>query len=370
MLIWIDASVLGADLAADPDACCGVSGIFDAVYRGEHYALGERSTLRALGSNPNLSPLTKRIIATVIENLPTLGGISQRVTSRINVTHGKATACKRINPSIWEIPLKDLGLHGVKKAVLLTENLDDARAFEHAARQYQVYAGMPGQIALEKSGGGGSTTPGMFVNFTKSEQRWCLCVTDSDRLHPTANIDHTAKKCKQIAEDNSIVAAHTDLSAREIENILPIVFLAEVIPPTHQEQWDWHINRLNKLRPDIHNYCDIKRGTTLRKIRSYPDNSPTRIYWEKVAKDLEKAAALVADCFSLDECKQADEAPCQCYVGYGFGEKVLELVVGNLDCRTAQQSEKMTRQDPNRGGWMDVGCTVFEWCCAPRKTRL
>lgn len=370
MLIWLDVTILEADLSVDHDACCGVSGIFDAVYRGEHYVLGERATLTSLSHNPNLSQQTRRTVCTVLANLPILGGITEYVSLQVKVTYGNTATFNRINSSSWEIPLKYLAINGVKKTVLLAENLDDARPFEHAAKQYQVSVGLPGQVALEKSGGGGSTTPSVLENFAKVEQRWSLCITDSDRVHPEANMDTTAQKCKDIVTANTIVATHIDLSAREIENIFPMTFLAEVIPPTHQDKWDWHINKLDHLRPDAHSYCDIKKGTTLRKIRSYPEGSPNRVYWESVVKDLKSANALVGDCFAKEECENDDEVVCQCYVGHGFGEKLLELVVGKLDHRTVHQSEKMIRRDRNRKEWMDIGRVVFEWCCAPQKTRL
>lgn len=370
MLIWLDESVLDADLATDHDACCGVSALFYAVYRGEHYVLGRRTTLTALALDLNLSLLTRRTIETILVNIAITGGITEYIASRLKVKYGNLDACKRIDASTVEVSLSFLGIHGVKKTVILTENLNDARAFEHAAKQYQVATRLPGQVTLDKSGGGGSTTPIAFKNFTKNEQRWCLCITDSDRFHPAANMDTTAQKCRDIGEDISIVAAHIDISAREIENILPIAFLDEVIPPTHQTKWEWHIKKLNKIRPDVHKYCDIKKGTTLRKIRTYAKDCPNRAYWELVVADLNQAAAITSDCVSHTECEKNDDQPCVCFIGHGFGDRLLESVVEKLDHRTPHQSEKMIRRDPNYTEWMEVGCKVYEWCCAPQKMRL
>lgn len=370
MLIWIDPSVLTADLAADHDACHGISAIFAAVYRGEHYALGARDTLAALADNQNLSSVTRTTIATVQANLPTLGAIATQICTRLQVTHGKAANCRRATATEWEVPLKVVGIHGVRKAVLLTENLDDAKAYEHAARQYQVSIGMRGQVTLEKAGGGGSTTPECFENHACTEKQWCLCVTDSDRLCPTGHMDVTARKCNEIAEKDSIVASHIDLITREVENILPIAFLAEAIPPTHQALWDWHMDMFCRLRPDAHSYCDIKKGTSFRDILSYPANTPTRVYWDSVVTDLMRATALTSECLDLTECLRDEAGLCQCYVAHGFGGKVLESVVAQLDSRSAHQSEKLTRRDPNRQLWMDIGRSIFEWGCAPQKTRL
>lgn len=370
MLIWIDTSVLEANLANDADSLLGLNGIFESVYRGENYALGDRSTLISLAKNPNFSKLTQRIVETIISNLSTIGGIKHEIVSRINVTYGKAVACKKIDASTWEVPLKELGLYSVKKIALITENLVDANAFEHAAKQYQASKRIPGQVALEKLGGGGSTTPQLLESLANNEHRWCLCITDSDRLYPDAPMDSTAQKCKAISEKESIIAKHIDIEFREIENIMPIVFLEEVIPSTHRNQWDWQINKLNGLRLDCHRFCDIKKGMTLKKINSYTNDSPIRLYWEKVAKDLDKAKALTVNCTDQDECKQNSEISCKCYVSYGFGDKLLEAIIQNLNQRTPQKSETMIRQDSNRTQWINIGRAVFEWCCAPHKTRL
>ncbi len=370
MLIWIDSSVLTADLATDHDCCQGITAIFEAVYRGEHYALGARDTLSALAVNPNLAPLTRTVVATVQANLSTLGAIATQICTKLQVTHGRVATCKRTAATDWEVPLKEIGIQGVRKVVLLTENLNDAKAYEHAARQYQVSIGMRGQVTLEKAGGGGSTTPESFENYTKIEKRWCLCITDSDRMCPSDNMDVTAQKCNEIAKSDSLVASHVDLPVREIENILPIAFLAEAIPVTHQAYWDWHRDKLCKLRSDAHRYCDIKKGTTFRQIFSYEVHTPKQIYWGSVTTDLKNAAALTSECIDSSECEQEAPTDCRCFLARGFGGKVLELVVDRLDGRTAHQSERLTRHDLNRELWMDIGRSVFNWACAPQKTRL
>lgn len=370
MLIWIDPSVLTADLAMDHDSCHGITEIFAAAYRGEHYAIGARDTLAALAENQNLSSVTRTTIATIQANLPILGAINTQIGTRIRVTHGGAATYRRVAASEWEAPLKEIGIYGIRKALILTENLNDAKAYEHAAKQYQVSIGMSGQVALERAGGGGSTTHDAFENHANTEKRWCLCITDSDRLCPADKMDATAQKCNDIASSNTNVASHVDLTAREIENILPIVFLAKAIPPTHHGLWGWHMDKLSKLRSDAHFYCDIKVGITFRKILSYPVNTPKRVYWNSVATDLRQATALTSECIDSSECMQDDNAPCHCHVTHGFGPKMLESVLEQLDSQSAHQAEKQTRHDPNRQPWMDIGHAVFEWGCAPKKTRL
>jgi hypothetical protein len=370
MLIWIDSSVLAADLSVDHDACAGIGAIFDAVYRGEHYALGSRQTLATLAEDKNLSVVARKTIFSVCSKISMLGGIVKQISTRINVSHGRVTETMRVSPSEWETPLCDVGAFGIRKTVLLAENIDDARAFEHAARQYQVSSGMGGQVSIEKVGGGGSTTPGVFRNNALDERRWCLCITDSDRLCPSSTLDVTADKCSDIAKGKSTVACYVDIVAREIENILPFAFVSEAVPCTHQDKWDWHLNRLCALRPDAHSFCDIKNGISLGKVFSFSLSTPAQTFWESVVADLKKASALGSGCLDNNECKEQSASLCRCYVTYGFGEKLLESVVNMLDKQSSHQSERLIRHDLNRQKWMEVGRYVFEWACAPEKMRL
>lgn len=370
MLLIIDPSVLDADLALDNDACHGITEIFAAVHRGEHYALGSRDTLANLATCGSLSLATRRTISTVLANLPTLGSISTQILTRIRVTHGKVKIRRRSGENEWEVSLCEVGVIGVRKAVLITENLDDAKAYEHAAKQYLVSKRMQGHVALERAGGGGSTTPSCLENHALNEGRWCLCITDSDRICPTDNMDVTAKKCSDITTRDLVIAQHFDLQAREVENVIPMTFIAESIPDTHRDAWDWHIGKLLEIRPDAHFYCDIKDGVTLRKVYSYPKNSPKRSYWEGIAGDLIRSAAIDSGCAKDGNCSKEAGSHCQCYVTRGFGGKLLEGVLTFLDGRTVHKSEEMTRRDENRQQWMNIGQFVFEWSCAPRKTRL
>jgi len=369
MLIWLDPSVLTGDFATDHETCAGIEAIFGAVYRGEHYALGERETLIALAGKQDLSSTTRTLINTVVQRLPTLGCIKEMVVTRLIVTNRQDARLRRVDSNRWEVPLKHIAMWGVKKTALIAENLDDARAFEHAAKQYIAFARMSGDVALERFSGGGSTTHRCFDNLVKSEKRWCLCITDSDRFCPADDMNTTANHCKDVASCDS-VASHVDFGAREIENIVPIRFLEEAIPPTRQWICEHHLNRFYRVRPDAHHFCDIKKGMTLKEVFSFPQGTPKRLFWDSVISDLRRSSAFSSDCIDASGCKEQNIGPCQCHVTQGFGEGILRSVVDMLDRRGAHESERHVRHDQSRDIWMDIGRVVFEWACAPHKTRL
>lgn len=368
MLIWLDESVLSADLSLDVDACQGIGAIFDSVFRGEHYAIGSRKTLNTLAQSTFLSAATKAVISTVYSNLSTTGAIAESINTRLEITHGAGSEPVIKSANVWVVPLRYVGINGLRKTVLLAENLLDARAFEHAAQHYQVSNQISGRICLEKILGGGSTTPDVLKNLVESEKRLCLCITDSDRFCPDDDMDLTAKKCRKIAKGKAAIANHIDLIVREIENAIPLVLLGEAVPPTHQKQWDWHVNRLIALHPEAHRYCDMKLGTTRRKIYSYPADSQRKVFWESVENTLTSSAALKQN-YHVGECPKSPNEHCECYVTYGFGENLLSKMLEYLDSKSPHASEKQTRNDPLRELWMEIGKWVYEWACAPKPMR-
>jgi hypothetical protein len=368
MLIWLDPSVLTADLSSDVNACHGVTAIFDAVYRGEHYAIGYRETLKALARNPHLSAATRSVISAVHSNLSTIGGISEVVSTKLVVTHNERVEPFKRADHQWEIPLRYLGVEGVRKAVILAEHLDDARVFEHAAKHYQAYSHISGRICFERVLGGGSTTPEVLSNLVGAEKRWCLCITDSDRLCPEDAMDLTARRCRLIAGNDHFVARHLDLLYREIENAVPLCFLNEAIPVTHKDLWAWHVSRFFALCPQAHRYCDIKLGTTRQKIYSYPAGSPKRLFWEAVLTTLVNASALTITC-EEDDCPNFPAKKCDCNLTHGFGENLLDQILNFLDSFSPHNAEKRTRTDPLREQWLGLGRNVYEWGCAPAPMR-
>jgi len=370
MLIWIDASVLNADFAKDLKAAQGIADVFGAAVRGEHYVLADRNTLREMAADINLSSATRTVISTIQSQLATLGSIKTELGARIRITYGDGNAVKRTSATEWEIPLHAIATFGTKKTALITENLEDAEAFEHAAKQYQASAGFGGHVVFEKIPGGGSTTPKVFTHLADSEKRWCLCITDSDRLCPSDNMDTTASKCHSFAKGCKCIAFHKDLDEREIENILPFAFVDEVIPPSHRDHWDWYTKQVAKRRPDVHDYCDLKLGTTRKSICTFTKDSPRHRYWTTVIADLTGASTVQpATCDDDSVCQDLGNR-CPCTITPGYGEKLLNGVLALLAKMSPHEAHRRIKNDPKQATWLAIGRTVFEFGCAPEKIRL
>lgn len=119
MLIWIDPSVLNANFANDLKAAQGITDVFGAAVRGEHYVLADRNTLRAMAANAYLPLATRTTISTILSQFATLGSIKTVVGTRILVTYGKGESVKKNSATEWEIPLQAIAAFGTKKTALI-----------------------------------------------------------------------------------------------------------------------------------------------------------------------------------------------------------------------------------------------------------
>ena len=357
MIIWLDPSIQRADLKTDNEASIGISALCDAVHRGFHYLIGDRLTLQKLSQDQNLSATTRAILRKIYSNYATTASILEHITNKITIYYRSIEILEC--PKKFHISLRSIGLNGVNKSLLIAEDLRDAVVYEHAAKQFLAYSKVGGRISIEKSSGGGSGTPKVFENHVSVESRWCLCITDTDRFCPEDIMSITARRCSAIAELAENAASHLDINARELENIIPLKILEEVIPPTHRAKWDWHNNILLNAQPDVHNYCDIKFGMTLKHIKSF-ECDKRRAYWFSVIKNMDPLQNPLGDCNNCDH-------ECECYINFGFGENILDLVITYLNKNSPHSSEKLTRNDLLRENWINIGRSVFEWACAPQK---
>lgn len=365
MLVWLDESVLTADLASNQSACHGITELFNAVYRGDHFVLGRRATLRQLAQNESLSSATRSVIATTESNFAQFGRLIEVFSRKLTVTYGKSHGIKRCEADQWEISLDQVASDAVNKSVLLAENLRDCDVYKYAAEHYRISESLaPCAIKIELSGGGGSTTPDALQNLTVNEHRWCLCITDSDRFSPHDGLSLNAQKCREIADDGLFVVKHINLLVREIENLIPLGLLEQAMPHEHADAWSWHRDQLMGVCPDIHDYCDLKEGTSLAKILREPEGSPRREFWTIHVSTLRLASLVALPCEDANQCGEPDKA-CSCMVTNGFGKVLLKSVIAHLKNCSPHSSLKNIANDPKRDEWLSMGREVLDWACAP-----
>lgn len=128
---------------------------------------------------------------------------------------------------IYEIPLSYLRKKTfLRESVLVTENLRDARLYKTMAKKYikEVYKTNI-VVKLEEMNGGGNDLYSAYENKI-NENRFVICIADSDKKYPQGNIGDTCRRAIEVYnkyKENKVIHMYT-LGVREKENLIPPSF--------------------------------------------------------------------------------------------------------------------------------------------------
>jgi hypothetical protein len=362
MIVLLDPSIFDPTLPRNK-VVRALDLIFDAAFRGEHYVFAEREVLTSVQGMVELSSASKIALERITKSIAQYGGLLNLIDVKVVVKGCLGDLFRKITDNEWELSLDDIIANGVHKPVLIAEDMVDAKLFKYAALQYAVSEKLFPRVCVELDPGGGSSIPDTLDNQLVSEGRWVLCITDSDREYPGASLSLTARRCKEIVDRAKGVSEYVDIECRESENIVPLSFIEPLIDPQKSSFWSNHRQRVEIQSSDWHKYCDLKEGLTLKKIFSFPDGTPRKNYWLRVASEFLGASA---QCISNENCVPEK---CGCHVTSGFGDRLLERIVDQFGMHNSHYFEKMARNDVNRYGWYSIGKKVYGWACAPAQIR-
>jgi hypothetical protein len=207
MLFVIDKSLADAleePIGSSGDAINAVELIAHAYRMGNHLVFAERGTLSVLKECASLSDLNRQIYAHMYNRFPQTGSYRKAFFRRVEVVAGEgileryeAEECKVIRISADYA--SNLSL--VNETVFLAENQDNIKLYNTIAKVYLVWSDL-GRIHIrnEPRGGGGHTTAVEYQAIQNRKERLCLCISDSDRKTPDANMKNTAKALKRIPQ--------------------------------------------------------------------------------------------------------------------------------------------------------------------------
>lgn len=251
------------------------------------------------------------------------------------------------------------------ETVVLGENIDDAYLGVAMADVFRVSEGLSTvAMRFRPDGGGGSTTATSFRQY-RDDPRLCICVVDSDRRCPTARLGNTAAmvidemdvdKPWAIVVSNRYRSAENALSTRMIQAAVSNApELLAKIPA---------IEELDRVAPEIRNYCDLKNGTRLKDVFALPAD-PCGRYWENRLGALGGLASARNDCITQGSC--SDQDYCDCWIMPKMGDNLLRVALEELERMTPHKMAEALCE-VTRPHWMDLGQTVFSWVCGTRRT--
>jgi hypothetical protein len=355
MLFLLDSSLVDIDPESDI-LNRALTALLLSYQSGHHMLFMEMADLRALRAklDPALSSSGRKALQTLYNKLPVYKEAISNIPTFVVVylpKDGESVATRE--GRVWKVPLTYFS-PGLLQSTILGENDRDAELYILLANQYRLNERLYlFNVSARPRSGGGSGIVRVLNNYLSTEISPCLCVTDSDKLHPGCGKSATVRGCEELAATDSRIIDYLLLEEREIENFLPIELIERSSPQC--ANFIEAINEVQDYSAQMWSYLDIKKGIALDWIEK--KDNPTQSYWRCFLDHFRNLRENCAACNSEGKRKE-----CECSSITGLGEKVLDKCLDYMK----ENPPRLTSGLFNKGAeWEEVGKLVFSFLLAP-----
>ena len=247
----------------------------------------------------------------------------------------------------------------IQHTILLGENNTDSIVYKMFG-QYFLDKNRINSLYINCSNqaGGGSTTHQSYQEIYEANDRFCLCILDSDKKTPDSSIGNTAKKVVIFHEKggNTNLRCSWLISEKvlEIENLLPSQFyLDEFVDDVNKSNI---YKSLKDLEGIACNFFDFKNG--VKCIRLHNDLAYAE-FWNGLLK---------INCDDNCEYEFEDKDCCSIKAIKGYGAKVLDQFViyaskNNLVNVFDNEDDFFSEE------WTKMGSQIASFCCGDNAKR-
>lgn len=370
MLIFIHSSVVddGDENTWDDDTVLALENLAIARREGKHSVIANRETLRTIAQCSHLSKFSRNIYHKLYNQSTQFSSYLSAVTKYIEI----------VNPCYEPEVLSDSGKQIIKvpprffndselvqKTILLGENLDDAFFYETIAKVYLRWKRINAQIKCDRRGGGGSTISSEYINIQKLNERFCLCIVDSDKIAPNGDLGSTADRLRKSDDPDCKKTQIFILHCRESENLIPNSILSKLYAGK-QEKLE-ALNIIKSISLEVRCFLDIKEGTYLKKIMA-ENTCEIKNFWSaKIPQIPHISERINNSCQTNWQCS-SNSGKCQCQISLGLGDKTLSKTVEYLQDNTPNEIARIVDHSM-RSDWEKIGEVVMDWCIAESPIR-
>ncbi len=364
MWMILDDSLGQAD-PSDANVRSALEVLLYAVGRGEHVIAAHPSVARWLLSI-DLSPVPRTVLRQVLDSAPDLLARLKSTKFRVRVV-AEGVHPLRIDASEWSLPLEWIRANGVPISCILGENTRDAELFRVAAMQHGALVRTGVSIQIDVGSGGGADTPRVLATEITAKRRFVLCITDSDKVCPTAPQNHTSSECTRISSSNDWITTHVALNEREVENLLPTNLVEDVILALSPSDLDERLEALKRIAAKNDKawaFFDLKEGTSLNAMFGACSKFWTEFREHPVCRNGSNTK-----CIDEGKCLAESRDACKCLIAPPLGHKIVDHVIAYLAKQSTHASAKRSSTSSNAARWGEIGALVCEWGAATPKLR-
>lgn len=369
MWIELDDSLITSIPQADDYQCMALDAIAASACSGRHVVYGSLAVIEWL-QKQNIGA-SSRAICQRIKNLrPELRSLRARIEKKI-IIGSYINSIKTDDNDVWYVSLGALLNNSFSAAVLITENHNDANIYKIAANHYKILIGVSAsyKINLSVQGGGGNQIHPTFMNVVDEKSSFCLVITDTDKDYPSALSCETSRKCKTLSNKKEWIAAHIEVPARELENIIPFNLISDAVNDDRGAV-DLHrglmqIESVRDINSELLLYSDFKKGTTRYWACGNHGNLDRKNYWNVLAGSRGVCTNQQCD----ENCEAESKDACKCFLVSSLGEYIADKFLEYAKTKSNHETLNRAKTSANAEQWFAVGKSVFEWGIALPVTR-
>lgn len=243
--------------------------------------------------------------------------------------------------------------------VLLAENINDGQFYVAVTKATQKHIPNLKNISLsyEIQNGGGSTTAATY-NHIKANNRFCFCITDSDRLRPGGSIGDTASAIAHSDKESPHPkCSHMIIDVYSVENLFPLSLLAAIYKDSAEV-----LLKINTLKiiigRDSWKHLPLKKGITGRYVSQNDTDSE---YWKN---EIIGIKGKIENCPTGKKCSKDN---CNCYEVQPIPGKSLSMIIEQLKSAPDILDEFYGETSENvKSIWKEICMNISYWFCSGR----
>ena len=277
------------------------------------------------------------------------------------------------------VSLTDLQKKNFSPTVLLGENLDDCEFYKLLALYYEKKHKIAGfWCHCETENGGGSTTYQAYKNAVSNNNKFCLCIVDSDMHYAGTQVAKGPTFCALNKADrelkrqgNGIFCGLLPLQVMEVENLVPYSLLEEIFSsePVCKDGLIILKSMIDTFPKDESNpvlFYDFKQGLRVKDCAKCV-HTDLADYWRNVFDLINDGIFTPYDGYDEESFKALEKDKKEACIKKGLQQKgILPKSVKHIkeNYLTPGHIELLTIDEYLVTIWEKIGTTVFSWTCA------
>lgn len=360
MLFVLHPSLIDVDFTKSKNID-GLVQLLYSVAQGRHVLFGDTSVLEKLLILDRLTDTLVSVVRKTICDRPTVGALRKAINRFVYVVESDRVLLNETDS--WSITLDFLAENGAPRSALLCEGEVDTKLYSICAKHYATHMKFTPTISLSLQSGGGASISAVYERELNCREKFVLCITDSDKDYPDAEICQVSKECGEVGMIKGWPTRHFCLYVRELENVIPFNLIEAAVCDggcrSTKERlaalFDAFKNDKGRLE-----FVDMKNGISV--------STALKLDWWGEAFRCRSSYRRAERCKKIFECDPG-ERDCSCVFVPMIAEKISEMVLGFCEKNSMHKTLKIAATSFNFHRWLEVGAVAYEWGLAAEKIR-